>query len=314
MFSNGRARSGIIVLPCGAGKTLTGIAAASTIKKSVIVLCNSGVSVEQWQKQFYLWSTLKSKVVRFTSKVKDAMFPLSEAGVIISTYTMMSQTRESVANKTQMDQIKNMEFGLMILDEVQTAPAETFRKVLTLCKSHCKLGLTATLVREDNRIKDLNFLIGPKLYEANWLDLQQNNYLARVQCIEVWCEMTSQFYQHYQERLRNQHFKQVLSACNPNKFMSCQYLVDLHTKRGDKIIIFCDVKWAVEEYAKRLKVPFINGDVSHSERMGILNYFQQTNQVNCIVISRVGDTSFDLPAANVIIQISFHGGARRQEA
>ena len=185
------------MLPCGAGKTLTGIAAASTIKKSVIVLCNSGVSVEQWQKQFYLWSTLKSKVVRFTSKVKDAMFPSSEAGVIISTYTMMSQTRESVANRTQMDQIKNMEFGLMILDEVQTAPAETFRKVLTLCKSHCKLGLTATLVREDNRIKDLNFLIGPKLYEANWLDLQQNNYLARVQCIEVWCEMTSQFYQHY---------------------------------------------------------------------------------------------------------------------
>jgi DNA excision repair protein ERCC-3 len=253
---------------------------------------------------------MKSKVVRITSKVKDPMFPEDEAGVIISTYTMMSQKGASAANQGLMDRIKKMEFGLMILDEVQTAPAMTFREVLTECKSHCKLGLTATLVREDEKIEDLNFLIGPKLYEANWLDLQQNNYLAKVQCLEVWCEMTSLFYQHYHDR-KNTTQKTILSATNPNKFMSCQYLVDLHTARGDKIIIFCDVVFAVEEYAKKLGVPFIHGKVSHVERMGILNYFQKTNSVNCIVISRVGDTSFDLPAANVIIQISFHAGARR---
>ena len=94
MFSNGRARSGIIVLPCGAGKTLTGIIAAATVKKSVMVLCTSGVAVEQWRHQFYLWSNLASKVIRFTSKTKDVMFntkgPEKEAGIVISTYNMMA--------------------------------------------------------------------------------------------------------------------------------------------------------------------------------------------------------------------------------
>ena len=96
-----------------------------------------------------------------------------------------------------MSQIRTTEWGLLVLDEVHQVPARTFRKVLSACPAHCKLGLTATLVREDDRIEDLNFLIGPKLYEANWLDLAEHGHLARVQCTEVRAPMTAEFYHEY---------------------------------------------------------------------------------------------------------------------
>lgn len=179
MFSNGRARSGIIVLPCGAGKTLAGITAACTIKKSTVVLCSSGVGVEQWRQQFLLWANVGSKIYRLTSKSKDQIFVYKpgdarQACILITTYTMMAYTGERNSETNRIfEEIKNIDWGLLIMDEVQVVPAAMFRTVITTCKAHCKLGLTATLVREDNKIIDLNFLIGPKLYEANWLDLQE---------------------------------------------------------------------------------------------------------------------------------------------
>ena len=102
----------------------------------------------------------------------------------------------------RMEIIRKIDWGLLILDEVQMVPANQFRKVTSHIKSRCKLGLTATLVREDDRITELNYLIGPKLYEANWLDLTQEGYLANVQCIEVWCEMTPDFYKEYLARAK----------------------------------------------------------------------------------------------------------------
>jgi DNA excision repair protein ERCC-3 len=104
----------------------------------------------------------------------------NQAVIMITTYSMMSTTKRSENSERIFNEIKRIDWGLLILDEVQVAPANTFRQVFTICKAHCKLGLTATLVREDNKIADLNFLIGPKLYEANWLDLQEQGYLARA--------------------------------------------------------------------------------------------------------------------------------------
>lgn len=180
-------------------------------------------------------------------------------------------------------------------------------------KAHCKLGLTATLVREDGKIDDLHFLIGPKLYEANWIDLQDRGFLARVQCIEVWCEMTSDFYQQYYKHGTNKNLRQALYFNNPNKFMACHYLVKLHEARGDKIMIFCDHIFALKEYAHRLRVPYICGEVSERERQNIISHFRDGNEINTIVFSRVGDTSIDIPNANVIIQVASHSGSRRQE-
>lgn len=171
MFGNGRARAGVIVLPCGAGKTLVGVTAACTVRKRCMVLCTSGVAVEQWRSQFKLWSTADdSMICRFTSDAKDRP---QGSSIIISTYSMMGHSmKRSWEAEQVMKWIKSQEWGLMILDEVHTIPAKQFRRVLTEVQAHCKLGLTATLVREDDKISDLNFLIGPKLYEANWMELQ----------------------------------------------------------------------------------------------------------------------------------------------
>jgi len=311
MFGNGRARSGVIVLPCGAGKSLVGVTACCTVRKKAIVLCNSGVSVEQWKTQFKMWSTADdSMICRFTSDAKDKPMGCS---VLITTFNMITHTQKRSWEAEQtMKWIQEQEWGIMVLDEVHTIPAKMFRRVLTQVQSHTKLGLTATLVREDDKIADLNFLIGPKLYEANWLELQKEGYIARVQCAEVWCQMTPEFYREFLT-IKSMK-KMLLCVMNPNKFRAAQFLIKYHERRGDKTIVFSDNVYALKHYATALHKPYIYGPTSQSERIQILQNFKYNSKVNTIFVSKVADTSFDLPEANVLIQISSHGGSRRQEA
>eukprot|EP00984_Skeletonema_dohrnii_P017593 scaffold8057_cov91-Skeletonema_dohrnii-CCMP3373.AAC.1 len=148
MFGNGRARSGIIVLPCGAGKTLTGVTAAQTIKKSVVCLCTNAVSVLQWKYQFKLWTNIPDEnICVFTSDKKDDIPPQSAGGcVLITTYTMISfGGQRSDKSAEVMNQIKGREWGLLLMDEVHVVPAKMFRRVIGSVKAHCRLGLTATL-------------------------------------------------------------------------------------------------------------------------------------------------------------------------
>lgn len=311
MFGNGRARSGVIVLPCGAGKTLVGVTAACTVRKRCVVLCTSGVAVEQWRSQFKMWSTANDSIIcRFTSDAKDKP---NDCSICISTYSMLAHTNKRSWEAEQMMQwLQSKEWGLMVLDEVQTIPAKMFRRVLMIVQAHCKLGLTATLVREDDKIADLNFLIGPKLYEANWMELQNKGFIAKVQCAEVWCPMTPEFYREY---LNTQSQKKLLIfTMNPNKFQACQFLIHFHERRNDKIIVFSDNVFALKNYAIKLNKPYLYGPTSQGERLQILQNFQHNPKVNTIFVSKVADTSFDLPEANVLIQISAHGGSRRQEA
>lgn len=312
MFGNGRARSGIIVLPCGAGKTLVGITAACTIKKNALILCTSAVSVEQWRREFKNFSTANdNQIARFTSDCKEKF--AGNAGIVISTYTMVAYGgKRSYEAKKMMDFIQSIEWGFLLLDEVHVVPANVFRKVLTTVAAHSKLGLTATLVREDDKIDDLNFLIGPKLYEANWLDLSKQGHIANVQCAEVWCPMTADFYREYLKESSRR--RRLLYVMNPSKFQACQFLIDYHEQRGDKIIVFSDNVFALKAYALKLKKPFIYGPTSQIERMRVLQQFRSNPNLNTIFLSKVGDTSIDLPEATCLIQISSHYGSRRQEA
>ncbi|MCJ1394515.1 transcription factor TFIIH complex ERCC-3 subunit [Xylographa bjoerkii] len=312
MFGNSRARSGIIVLPCGAGKTLVGIAAACTIRKGVVILCTSSMSVVQWRNEFLKWSDISpSDIAIFTSDNKEKFS--RKTGIIVTTYSMVTQTRSrSYDAQKMMDFMQEREWGLMILDEVHVVPASIFRKVTHSINTHSKLGLTATLLREDDKIKDLNFLIGPKLYEANWMELADQGHIAKVQCAEVWCPMTTEFYQEY---LRASSRKRaLLYIMNPRKFQACQFLIDYHEKRGDKVIVFSDNVYALERYALKLNKAYIYGGTPQNERLRILENFQHNEQVNTIFLSKIGDTSLDLPEATCLIQISSHYGSRRQEA
>ncbi|OQO14016.1 hypothetical protein B0A48_00891 [Cryoendolithus antarcticus] len=314
MFGNGRARSGIIVLPCGAGKTLVGITAACTVKKSAIVLCTSAMSVVQWKEEFKKWSNINpDDIAIFTSGEKEKLN--HKAGIIICTYSMVTQnTRRAHDSQLIMDFITSREWGLMVLDEVHVVPAEMFRRVTSKIKTHSKLGLTATLLREDDKIKDLNFLIGPKLYEANWLQLSEEGHIARVQCAEVWCPMTTEFYTEYMNAAGNVNKQFLLSTMNPRKFQACQFLINFHEKRGDKIIVFSDNVYALKKYAEGMTKPYIYGDTSQRERELVLANFQMNEAVSTVFLSKIGDTSLDLPEATCLIQVSSHYGSRRQEA
>ncbi|CAH1447682.1 unnamed protein product [Lactuca virosa] len=305
----GRARSGIIVLPCGAGKSLVGVSAACRIKKSCLCLATNAVSVDQWAFQFKLWSNIRDEhICRFTSDSKERF--CGNAGVVVTTYNMVAfGGKRSEESEKIIEEIRNREWGLLLMDEVHVVPAHMFRKVISITKSHCKLGLTATLVREDERITDLNFLIGPKLYEANWLDLVKGGFIANVQCAEVWCPMTREFFAEYLKK-ENSKKKQALYVMNPNKFRACEFLIWFHEEqRHDKVIIFADNLFALTEYATKLRKPMIYGATSHIERTKILDEFKTGNKINT-----VGDNSIDIPEANVVIQISSHAGSRRQEA
>lgn len=312
MFGNGRAKSGIIVLPCGAGKTLVGVTAACTIKKGVVVLCTSSMSVYQWRNEFLKWSNIDPKDIAVFTSDNKKQFERS-TGIIVTTYSMVTNNRERAHDsKKMMDFLQGREWGLMLLDEVHVAPADVFRRVISSIKSHAKLGLTATLLREDDKISHLNFLIGPKLYEANWMELSQQGHIAKVQCAEVWCPMTPEFYDEYLRS--NARARRTLYAMNPNKFQACQYLIRYHEARGDKIIVFSDEVWPLIQYASTLNCLAIHGGTAQAGRQFILDQFQHNPTYNTLFLSKIGDTSLDLPEATVLIQISSHFGSRRQEA
>lgn len=252
-------------------------------------------------------------IAKFTSETK--VMPTERTKIVITTYSMIGYSQErSAEGKYIIDWIQGQEWGIMVLDEVHTTPAQQFRRVLSEVPCHCKLGLTATLVREDGKETDLYFLIGPKLYEANWLELQRDGHIARVQCAEVWCPMHPDYYKQYLLEENNASKQRLLYGMNPHKVRTAHYLVKYHEKRGDKIIVFGDLIYALLEYAHAFKKEVIHGKTKPSERLRIFEAFKHDPKCTTIFISKVGDNSIDLPDANVLIQIASHGGSRRQEA
>jgi DNA excision repair protein ERCC-3 len=312
MFTKGRARSGVIVLPCGSGKTIVGISATSILKKTSLIVCNSTVSVEQWKKQFLKWSTVSKKKIKSFIAGEFSVANYSLAEIVITTYSMISfGGQRAKLSASFLGEIKTREWGLVILDEVHVVPANIFRKVLGIIKTQCKLGLTATLLREDRKVGDIGFLIGPKLYEANWLDLEKLGFLAMACCTEIFCPMPQEFYNCYLNESGS--IRQILCALNPNKARVCDFLIRYHENRGDRILVFSDNVFALRSYATKMTRSFIYGATGSLERMRILKNFQE-HEGQTLFISRIGDTSIDLPEANVILQISSHYGSRRQEA
>ena len=342
MCSNGIARSGIIVLPCGAGKTLVGILAICTIKRNTLILCNNNLAVEQWYKEIHNWVSIirtdknkkddkkikdkykddDSVVCRFTSGIKDPLWNFEkEAGILITPLTMLSfKGQRNPEVEKALDKLKKVDWGLMIIDEVQFLPAETFSELIKVeYQSHCKLGLTATLVREDEGIKNLYTVLGPKLYEANWLDLQNDGFLARVKCVEIWSEMHPKFYEKYLEleTEKKDEYLKALYVSNPNKYFVTLLLIEKH--KNDKIIIFTDNLFTIERYnqfftEKKLNFRMIQGKTGSREREKSLKEFREESGINILLMTRVGDIAIDIPNASVVIQVSSHFSSRMQEA
>eukprot|EP01029_Cantina_marsupialis_P002502 TRINITY_DN123348_c0_g1_i1.p1 TRINITY_DN123348_c0_g1~~TRINITY_DN123348_c0_g1_i1.p1 ORF type:complete len:751 (+),score=192.64 TRINITY_DN123348_c0_g1_i1:99-2351(+) len=319
MFGNNRARSGLIVLPCGAGKTLVGITAVCTIKKNALIMCNNTDALKQWREALLQFTNVQDGDIKlFSSGDKDSIPDPKEQTrgfVCLTTYKMYTQSNRSDSAAEIFERLRETVWGIQVLDEVHSAPAKTFSLVTKNSHCHCRLGLSATLVREDEKIKDLIFMVGPKLYEANWLDLTKMGYLARVKCMEIHCDMTAGFYREYLNMYhsKNKRRAEVLAVMNPNKFRTCHRLLQYHIARNDKIIIFSDSIPALTHYSRTLNLFMIHGGVSSQERDDVYQRFRM-GRINAICLSRVGDVAIDLPEANVLIEISSQGGSRRQEA
>lgn len=323
MFADSVARSGVIVLPCGAGKTLTGIAAMCTIGRITLIFCPNNLSCTQWKDSIMQYTTLgydRVKIVNSTTlQNKDLDLDTATTDVVLTTYTLIGLKDDNRAEHTlkAMQKIRSIKWGFLILDEVHIAPASSFTTAIQSVRCECKLGLTATLVREDDQINELNFLIGPKLYEADWMELTEQGYLSKVECREILCPMSSIFMACYL-RETDPTRRYEFCAMNTNKFAACEKLMKRHEALGDKILIFIDLEMAITHYAVTLKRFFMFGKTTNEERQMLIDRFRlpsdHENAINTLFLSSVGDVAIDLPMANVLIQVCGHHASRRQEA
>ncbi|CAO3646297.1 unnamed protein product [Mucor hiemalis] len=322
------ARSGIIVLPCGAGKTLTSILVASAIQKPVLVVCSTIIAAEQFSKEFLRFTTLMASKTGMFAGAKKWPFN-GPSGVLFTSYTMLVDSKNRTADSKKMTSfIEKTEWGLIILDEVHCVPANNFAKAILKIKAKVRLGLTATMLREDERIGDLETLVGPTLYHAKWKELADKGYIAKKTHEQVQTQGGG-FLGHAH------HLKTLLAILNPKKMQICQRLIQYHEAKGDKVLVYCDHIDALKLYAEKVDRPFIYGGTPIEEARQLLSRFQidvpdtdeeltwnqiatrrslKAKQINTLFLSRIGDTSLDLPAATVLIQVSSHFGSRRQEA
>ncbi|GAB5591629.1 hypothetical protein Unana1_06529 [Umbelopsis nana] len=329
--------SGVVVLPCGAGKTLASILVACALKKSVLVVCSTVIAAEQFRKEFLKFTTIMGASMGMFAG--DRKFPFNgRSGVLFATYSSLLESRYRTQDAKKLSQfMENTEWGLCILDEVHCVPANHFSKAVKKIRAKVKIGLTATLLREDEKIGDLDDIIGPILYEAKWKELADKGYIAKVMCTQIEIGMTPVFADAYAKITagHTHHTKALLAILNPNKFRICEQLVRYHEKKGDKVLVYIDHIDALKFYAEKMNRPFIYGDTPADRSQYILDHFSITARpevaklhwsdvnarqvdtrtpVNTLFLSRIGDTSLDLPEATVLIQISSHFGSRRQEA
>eukprot|EP01124_Arcella_intermedia_P026424 TRINITY_DN4960_c0_g2_i5.p1 TRINITY_DN4960_c0_g2~~TRINITY_DN4960_c0_g2_i5.p1 ORF type:complete len:1101 (-),score=288.20 TRINITY_DN4960_c0_g2_i5:144-3410(-) len=303
-----KCHSGILVLPCGAGKTLIGISVIAALKKRSIIFCQSNLAVNQWRNQLLQFTTIKEgSISRFSARHKEEWN--SGADVIITSYPMFSSSKLSEDSRAMMEQIKKREWGLLLLDEVHLAPAKTFRKVTNHITSHVKLGLTATMVREDDLIEDLPHLVGPVLHEVDIFTLRMHKFISPVECVELHCAMPDVFMSAYNSSENRE--QNLLYALNPNKIRVVWSLVKQHQEKKHRIMVFCDNLICLEAYTAIINNK-IDGNTPDEKRSKIFKQFRQ-NPGECILISQVGDQSIDLPEADVVIQVALMHGGRMQE-
>ncbi|KAG5495709.1 hypothetical protein GH5_03374 [Leishmania sp. Ghana 2012 LV757] len=280
-----------------------------------------------------------ARIACLTGKQKDSI--TEDTDIVLTTYSMlvtahkarMRQHATATAGEDGLFTGRGMRkrrenpkeklfapYGLLILDEVHVIPAESFRGSLGFLDAKGVVGLTATYVREDHKILDLFHLVGPKLYDISMETLASQGYLANVHCVEVRTPMTKEFGLEYMDRSSKARgagkapVLVMLAAANPNKMTCVRELVWRHLDAGAKILVCCDHIMLLKEYGELLNAPVICGSTQHKERLMIFSDFQSTSKINVICVSRVGDVSVNLPNANVVIQVSSHGGSRRQEA
>ena len=293
--------SGVVVLPCGAGKTLVGAAAMAQAKATTLILVTNTVSARQW----------KEELVRRTSLTEDEIGEYSGARkqirpVTIATYQVMTTRRKGVYSHLELFDARD--WGLVVYDEVHLLPAPIFRMTADL-QARRRIGLTATLVREDGHEGDVFSLIGPKRYDAPWKDIEQQGYIAPADCVEVRVTLSDAERIAYATAEPDMRYR--LAASTAHKAEVVEELVERH--RDQPTLVIGQYIDQLDELAERLDAPLIKGETTVTEREKLFAAFR-TGDISLLVVSKVANFSVDLPEASVAIQVSGAFGSRQEEA
>lgn len=301
--------SGVIVLPCGAGKTIVGIGALAAVGSHTLVLTANITAVHQWRDEILARTTLKPEQVgEYTGESKEIR------PVTIGTYQMLTHRKKKgldgapgeMANLPLFDQ---QDWGLIVYDEVHLLPAPVFRATASL-QARRRLGLTATLVREDGAEEDVFALIGPKKYDVPWKLLEQKGWIAKATCREIRVPFPGEVERiQYASADKKEKFR--IAAENPMKVEVVARLAELHEK--DHVLVIGQFLDQLEAMSKKLDAPIITGKTPARERDVLYAKFK-TGEIPRLVVSKVANFAIDLPDANVAIQISGTFGSRQEEA
>lgn len=293
--------SGVVVLPCGAGKTMVGAAAMSKAKATTLILVTNTVAGRQWRDELLRRTSLTPDEIGEYSGEKKEIRP-----VTIATYQVV--TRKTKGEFRALELFDSRDWGLIIYDEVHLLPAPVFRMTSDL-QSRRRLGLTATLVREDGREGDVFSLIGPKRYDAPWKDIEAQGWIAPADCTEVRVQLSESERMVY--ATAEQADKYRLAATTPAKNRVVKKLLAMHPEEPALIIgAYVD---QLEEIAEELDVPVIDGKTSTTKREKLYQQFRD-GEITTLAVSKVANFSIDLPGASVAIQISGTFGSRQEEA
>ena len=305
-YAGGDARggSGVIVLPCGAGKTIVGIAAMALLQKSTLILTTSVTAVKQWRREILDKTTLTADDVKeYTGESKDI------GPVTVATYQILTYRPDKTENFPHFGLFDQRDWGLIVYDEVHLLPAPVFRVTATI-QARRRLGLTATLIREDGREGDVFSLIGPKKYDVPWRELETKGWIASASCTEIRVALPDDK-TRMDYAVADHRAKYRIASENEAKDDVVAELLDRYADQ--RVLVIGQYLAQIRRLAERFDIPIITGSTGNAEREDLYNKFR-SGEIPHLVLSKVGNFAIDLPDANVLIQVSGTFGSRQEEA
>jgi DNA excision repair protein ERCC-3 len=298
-----RGGSGVIVLPCGAGKTIVGLAAMALMQRSVLILTTSITAVKQWHREILDKTDIADEQIgEYTGESKEIK------PITLATYQILTHRPDKQDEFPHFKLFDQQDWGLIVYDEVHLLPAPVFRITANI-QARRRLGLTATLVREDGREEDVFSLIGPKKYDVPWRELETKGWIAEATCTEVRVALPDTARMEY--AVAEWRHKYRIASENPTKDDVVAQLLERY--RGARVLVIGQYLKQLRRLAKRFQIPLITGATATSEREDLYNRFRQ-GAVPHLILSKVGNFAIDLPDANVLIQVSGTFGSRQEEA
>jgi DNA excision repair protein ERCC-3 len=306
-YAGGDARggSGVIVLPCGAGKTIVGLAAMAALQAETLIVTTSTTAVEQWKREILDKTDIDPALIGTYTGDSKTMAP-----VTLATYQIVTYRPKKDGDFPHFHLFDERDWGLIIYDEVHLLPAPVFRITADI-QARRRLGLTATLVREDHREEDVFSLIGPKKYDVPWRVLESKGWIAEAQCHEVRLGLPAALRMEYALAEWREKFR--VASENPLKEDLVAVLLDRYDGQSDRVIVIGQYLKQLRRIAERFDLPLITGATPNAEREDLYDRFR-TGLLRRLVLSKVGNFAIDLPDANVMIQVSGTFGSRQEEA